>query len=155
MATTAPPNLGLPAIATPRQLDLRNIQQSLDNIKERFRRDEAEILRLRGLLAGDKSSTDITKLQQQVAKLSQQVTALNTAPDVAELVSVLSQSNGFVIVKDGHLLTRVLVPGEGILITWPDGAGGNPVISTGNILSIAIARSEEWNFNEDVGEDWQ
>ena len=144
--------LGKPSITTPRQLELRDVQSAIDNTKERFRLSEAEIFRIASLVEANSSFEAITLLQTQLALLQKTVAALNLSSDTAELAQLLTQGNGIVVLKDGHLITRVLTAGVGIVITWPDGAGGNPVIATGDAAAITLAGSndEAWPWDADL-----
>ena len=144
--------LGKPSITTPRQLEARAVQSAIDNISERFRLSEAEIFRVASLVEANISLEAIALLQKQFALLQKTVSALNLSSDTAELAQLLTQGNGIVVLKNHHLITRVLIPGVGIIITWPDGAGGNPVIATGDVAALALAGSsdEAWPWDADL-----
>ena len=127
------------AVGTNGQVDVRGLQQVIDNIRERFRASDAEVDRLQRLVAANKSFEELALLKQQVAALAEQVKALNVAPDVAELAELLAGGDGIVVVKDGQLIVRSLEPGAGVVITWPDGAGGNPIIALAALVVPGFA----------------
>lgn len=137
---------GTPSITTPRlaalgDADSRSFQQTVNNIRERFATLEAATVALQGLSAGNTSAKDIQKLQQQVGDLIKKVASLNVSADIAEVASLLSQGNGFVVLKDGHLIVRVLQPGTGIAIVNADGSVGDPIISIGSFGSDTLIDS--------------
>jgi hypothetical protein len=137
--------IGSPAIPTPRQLELAAVQQAIDNIRARFQIDEAELARLLKLIGANTTIQTLADLQNQVTQLSKQVRALNTAPDVAVLSALLKQPNGFVVLKDGALITRTLVAGAGgVLIQYTDGHDGNPIFSIGSIDLVIPFSQETW-----------
>lgn len=77
MATRRPSfNTGKPSITTPRQLELRNVQQAIDAIRERFSNAEAQLLFLAGVADAATSGEAIASLSKQFSQLSQQVNVL-------------------------------------------------------------------------------
>jgi hypothetical protein len=93
MATRRPTfNTGRPAIPTPRALDLRNFQQSLDNIRERFANAEAQLAFLQSVADANVATGDLTLMKQQLAALTNalnvlvaQVAASTDETDVSSL----------------------------------------------------------------------
>jgi len=137
--------IGSPAIPTPRQLELAAVQQAIDNIRARFQIDEAELARLLRLIGANTTVQTLADLQSQVSQLSKQVKVLNTAPDVAALTALLGQPNGFVVLKDGALITRTLIAGAGgILIQYADGHDGSPIFSIGSLDLVIPVSQEPW-----------
>lgn len=143
--------IGQPAIPTPRALDLRLVQQAIDNIRMRFAADEAQIALALKLLSSNVDAQAIALLQGQVAKLTLQVEILNTSAEVAELAELLaSGANGIVVLKNGQLITRVLEPGVGVFIRNPDGSEGDPIIAAATVDPFGMpaggGEDEVWAF---------
>lgn len=120
---------GTPAITTPGKAD-RATQQAIDQIRERFRQIEALIAQIQAVQAGAAVPLlVVSTLQRQVAELAAAPPSGSGARD-ALLTALLAQPNGLVVLRDGALITRTLVPGANVLITNPGGYAGNPVISS-------------------------
>lgn len=144
---TRPLSLGFPAITTPARLELRPIQGVVDNTRERFQRLEAAVVEIRLLLDSSTTAQAILLLKAQIEKLSAQVAALQGQAELAALIALFDQPDGIVVLKGGTLITRTLIGGGGITITYPDGFGGNPVIT----LAPPSAANEDgwhWAFDE-------
>ena len=114
--------LGKPAIQTPNQLEIRTIAGAISNTRQRIEALEGAIASLSGAGISLSSQTQVllNTLRNTVSQLSAQM---------AVLTALLSSSNGLVTLVNGVLLTRTLEAGDNITIEFPDGAGGNPVIS--------------------------
>lgn len=78
MATT---RTGFPAIPTPRALELRPVQQSIDNIRERFQAVEAQLTLISSVVNASNSFQSIQGLQAQIAQLTVLVNTLATQID--------------------------------------------------------------------------
>lgn len=146
--------LGKPAIVTPRELELRSVQQAIDQTRERFSGIDAALLAVQKLVDGSKASEDIKKLQQQVSGLTKAIAALNTSESITVVQALLEQQNGLVVLKDGALITRRLQAGEGIVILYPDGALSDPLIKMAvgpvDVLPLAGAGSDGWLWADDA-----
>ena len=120
--------LGKPSIPVLRSVDLREVQGAVNAIRERLKALDFSlsdlILQTGSIRTGN--SQAIATLQAQIASLI----ALVGGPAIAELQDLLQQEDGFVVLVDGDLLTRVFVEGAGIQITNPDGVDGAPVFET-------------------------
>lgn len=73
MATT---RTGYPAIQTPRALELRAVQQSVDNIRERFQGVEAQLALISSVVGASTTGQAILSLQAQVNNLLAALNAL-------------------------------------------------------------------------------
>jgi len=141
--------IGSPAISTPRKLELASLQQALDNIRTRFQIDEAELRRLLQLIGANSTLNTLADLQSQVTQLAKQIKVLNTAPDVAALAALLTQPNGFVVLKDGELITRTFIQGPGIIIQYADGHDGSPIFSVGGLDLVVPMVQDAWSASFD------
>ena len=75
MATRRPTfNTGKPAIPTPREMDLRVVQQAIDSIRERFANAEQQLAFLQSVADANVATGDLTLMKQQLAALT---TSLN------------------------------------------------------------------------------
>lgn len=137
--------LGRPAIPTPRELQLRAVQQSIDQIRERFSGVETAIRALQDLVGSNQTIEAIDQLRQQVAALSKKVAALDTSESIALINALVVQPNGLVVLKDGELITRILQAGEGIVILYPDGSVSDPLIKLtfAPVDPLPLARSDD------------
>jgi NAD(P)-dependent dehydrogenase (short-subunit alcohol dehydrogenase family) len=144
--------VGFPAIQAPSSLELRSVQQLVDNIRERFGAVEALANNTYALVAASKSVTQVTALQAQITQLQQQLATFTNSPAVDALKALLdTQANGLVVLKDGALITRVLQAGENIAIVNPAGTAGDPLIRTA-FTEIVPFTQEAWPWN-DFAED--
>lgn len=71
--------LGKPAITTPRALDLRAMQQAIDNIRERFQRLEAVALQVDRTVAAAPTTGVMAGMRQEIASLRSELDALSRA----------------------------------------------------------------------------
>jgi len=140
--------VGFPAIQAPRSLELRSMQQVVDNIRERFAAVEALANQTYQLVAASKSVTAVTALQAQIAQLQQQIAAVQQSAAVDALQTLLgNEPNGLVVLKDGVLITRVLQAGENIAIVNPAGTAGDPIIRTA-FTEIVPFTQEAWPWDD-------
>ena len=65
---------GFPAISTPRALELRAVQQSIDNIRERFRGVETLLDQTAAIVGASTTGQTLQALQSQINNL---ITALS------------------------------------------------------------------------------
>lgn len=134
MATTP----GKPSFQTPTSTDdLRSLQQTINAIRERLGNLDAALAAIVAKVNGSTTATDVKSLQQQFSALSGQVTAVQGTAAVAALQTLLAGADGIVVLSHGELVTRKLVAGANVSITYPDGVDGNPVISVGGVLGGA------------------
>lgn len=70
--------LGAPSITTPRALDLKGVQQAVDNIRERMQRVEALALATRALFGSTKTDDSLTFLNRETADLRALLEAVET-----------------------------------------------------------------------------
>lgn len=149
-------NLGKPNFQTPAAAP-REEQQAFDKIRERFTTLEAEVTRLTSIIESSKQFKDIALMQQQIAALARQVKAANQNETVAAIEALLLAGNGFVVVRDGKFVLRVLKPGTNITITYPDGYTGDPIINANGVpdpLPLAGSSSDAWpDWSPDTGSD--
>lgn len=96
MATRKPTfRTGTPAIQPARALDLRTLQQAIDNIRERFLNAEAQITFLQQVADANVDTGDLTLMQQQIAGLT---TSLNVlAARLAAVPSSTSSAPAYVL----------------------------------------------------------
>lgn len=89
--------LGKPPIATPPALDLRSIQQAIDNIRERFVRLEAQATQSANLISGPQAATSadlsrqITVLRNDLEALAALVAGLSLGDDAPDLAAQVAQ----------------------------------------------------------------
>jgi hypothetical protein len=105
----------VPAIATPRTLDLASIQGAIDNIRERFKNADAEIALLRQYADAGTAQQRIDLLTIQFGKLSPQLAALQAALD-----SIQNEITRVSITRKAPEPTRVRGPGL-VLVTQEAG----------------------------------
>lgn len=67
--------------------------------------------------------------------------------------ALLLQGNGFVVLRDGALITRQLVPGSNVSISNPTGQAGNPVISSTGGGAVTTFRILAEDGSGILGED--
>jgi hypothetical protein len=67
---------GFPAISTPRALELRAVQQSIDNIRERFRGVETLLDQTAAIVGASTTGQTLQALQSQINNLLVSVNAL-------------------------------------------------------------------------------
>ena len=123
-ATTARQRIG---ITTPRVLALEAVQQSINNIRERITGVEAIADRLAAQAASVVTTQTLTTMATQIRALQDQLVAIDTGGQA--VAQLLDDPDGLVVLKDGLLLTRLLVAGANVTLSSPDGAGGDIVIA--------------------------
>lgn len=150
------PLTGKPAIASLRKLELAGAAAAVDNIRERLITIEREVNTIYALVAANTSLQSIAEVRNQVARLITQVNNLDSATELQALNALFHQPNGFVVLADGKLITRMLAAGAGITIRYPDGVVTNPIISTTPIEPTAIEDGWLWSLEviaEAVGDE--
>lgn len=131
MATRS--KIGKPAFATPSTAD-RQVQQVINNIRERFQFLEAETTALRAFIEANTSAAQLLQLRLQISALTTQVSQLTAGggdPVVnAVIQALLAEPNGVVVLKDGTLITRSVVAGANVTVTNGTGFAGNITIAS-------------------------
>jgi len=144
-----------PAVQPPRGLP-PGLEQTINNIRERFVALEAQVVALQALIDGNTTGKAITLLQQQINSTTEAASNPDGTTALALLNALLGLANGFVVVRDGTLVTRTLQPGPGIFITYPDGFSGNPIISlvpTPDVVPLAFGASDDYDWFDDTDQD--
>ena len=139
--------------STPREGEWRILAQAIDNIREQLGQLDGRVTQALSLIGGNQSVKQIQVLQAQIVQLSAQLSALgNSGPLIANL---LAQPNGLVVLRDGALITRVLVGDIGISVTYPDGHDSNPLISL-VALNTAQQAGDGWPWGtvDDAVDEW-
>lgn len=145
-----------PAVEPPRGTDPA-LTQTIRNIRERFQALEADTAAMRTLLDASTSAKALTTLQQQVNALTQRIATITGSEANAVLSALLAMPNGLVVLRDGQLVTRTLQPGFGIVITYPDGFSGDPIIAivpTPDVLPLARSGDDAYDWSADAGADF-
>lgn len=102
MATRRPTfNTGKPSIPTPRANDLRNFQQAIDNIRERFANAEAQLAFLQSVADANVGTGDLTLMKQQLAALTSAVNVLVAGGNTASAPDTFSFAPGSFTVATG------------------------------------------------------
>jgi len=144
-----------PAVQPPRGLP-PGLEQTINNIRERFVALEADLANLRLQLDAGNVSKAITLLQQQINQQSDNRSNTDGTNALALINAILAVSNGLLVIRDGVVTSRVLQPGPGIFITYPDGFSGNPIISlvpTPDPVPIAFGGNDSYDWWTDTDQD--
>jgi hypothetical protein len=111
------------------RLDQRTLDQFVAAVTERFRNIEAAA----GVQAQSTGGSDreLSALRSQLAALQNAVAALSQDLAAALLLaeSFSNVENGFLVKQGDIVVSRRLLPGSHIEITYQDGQGGDPIIS--------------------------
>jgi hypothetical protein len=115
MATRRPTfKTGVPSITTPRPdprtgaLDQRGIQQSYDNIRERFQNAEAQIAFLQSLAEASVGASELAAMKRQIASLSASVSVLAATLD-AGAASASRQAPTYVLLDMSEHVEETII----------------------------------------------
>ena len=116
MATTpSQRGLGFPAVSEPRSFDLRSVQTTVQQVRERLRVIDAAVSTLQNVTASNQLTTTVAQLQQQANQLQIRLTALENslgADDTTTLIADTDMPAGAPVVPSGVTSCRMVDPND-------------------------------------------
>lgn len=116
MATTpSQRGLGFPAVSEPRSFDLRSLQITVQQVRERLRVIDAAVSTLQNVTASNQLTTTVAQLQQQANQLQIRLTALENslgADDTVTLAADTDMPVGAAVVPSGATGCRMVDPND-------------------------------------------
>ncbi len=116
MATTpSQRGLGFPAVTEPRSFDLRSVQTTVQQVRERLRVIDAALTTLQNATGANQLSATLAQLQQQVNLLQRRLTAVENSlgpDDTTTLIALTDMPVGAPVVPSGTTSCRMVDPND-------------------------------------------
>ena len=116
MATTpSQRGLGFPAVIEPRSFDLRSVQTTVQQVRERLRVIDAALTTLQNATGANQLSATVAQLQQQVNLLQRRLTTVENslgADDTTTLIALTDMPAGAPVVPSGTTSCRMVDPND-------------------------------------------